>query len=232
MSSLRIPRFPFASYDAKTHIGFLSLYYPYDAKRSGTLTNEQWREGSHSPEILNFKDGSEPGIEWWIGPFFSLLDYVMKVEKSQSAILVPVPSSMPKTDKRYSRIPKPKPAPSTARSRDDRLIQFCTKLMQSNTASVQMIELIERTKYKPEKMGLSLSAHMATLRLCQVIQSQSHPPTIVLVDDVRTEGTTFAACESIILQGNQSAKVIIKLSLALSQNPSSFQDLRTQHERS
>jgi hypothetical protein len=136
------------------------------------------------------------------------------------------------TDKRYSRIPKPKPAPSTARSRDDRLIQFCTKLMQSNTASVQMIELIERTKYKPEKMGLSLSAHMATLRLCQVIQSQSHPPTIVLVDDVRTEGTTFAACESIILQGNQSAKVIIKLSLALSQNPSSFQDLRTQHERS
>jgi hypothetical protein len=223
--TLNVSGFPFASYDPGSKTGHLVDYYPYDAKKTGSLSHDQWREGSHSPEILNFKDGADYGIQYWVTPFIQLIHHVLTLEGLVSAVLVPVPTSMPKGDNRYSRIPKTKPTKPDARSRDDRIIIFCSKLLQSDP-NLQTSELIERITYKPEKSGLSLEDHVATMRLHHTIQSNGKSPAIILVDDVRTEGTTFKACEEVLRRDGQPKGFIASLSLALTKNPTDFRDLR------
>lgn len=223
--TLNVSGFPFASYDCGTKSGHLADYYPYDAKKTGSLTPDPWYNGSHSPEILNFKDGADSGILWWVAPFTPLIRLVLAAEGLQTAVLVPVPTSMPKSDTRYSRAPKTKPAKPGIRSRDDRIILFCSKLVQADP-SLQASELIERITYKPEKSGQSLESHVATMNLSHTIQSNGGSPAIIQVDDVRTEGTTFLACTEVLRRGGQPTGFVASLSLALTKNLADFKDLR------
>lgn len=213
--------YPFANYDTTTKMGCVVDYYPY-----GTLESDDWRSGSHSPEILDFKEGKDHNIEYWIDPFKALLKHVFTTEKLESALLVPVPSSMPKTDPRYNMKPKPKPAQKDDRNRDDRLIIFCSKICGSHS-KLRPAELIERTKYKKEKLSLSVEDHVKTLKLANAASNLGSFSTAILVDDVRNDGNTFEACEEVLRKGKQKFSKILKLSLAQARDPGDFRDIRS-----
>ena len=59
---LKIDNFPHAQYDPSTKLGFLAYYYPSTAVRDRVLSEEDWRYGSYSPEILNYKEGRDEDL--------------------------------------------------------------------------------------------------------------------------------------------------------------------------
>jgi len=218
---LEIPNFPHASYDSKNHFGFLSYYYPHDAVKEGALSPDAWRHQSFSPDILNFKEDKNNGITFFVRPCLELVRYVLSEEGVTSAILIPIPSSMPESDKRYSRVPRIKGV--TSRNRDDRNIVFCN-LLSASDSTLQTVSMLTRVIYKPEKSDITVAEHAQTLRVSGAVTFSS-PQVAILIDDVCTNGHTIGACRQVLFASGLQFKSIIALTIGKTDHPENFKPL-------
>ena len=123
--NLKIKNFPHAQLDQNTFRGFLCHYYVV-----GSIDINLWR-ASYSPEILNFKEGGNNSIEFFVPPFAELIKFVMNQTNLNSGILIPVPSSTSKNDSFFSAVPYDKIKMSKRKNRDNRSEIFCEKVTPS-----------------------------------------------------------------------------------------------------
>jgi hypothetical protein len=98
---IKIDRFPHAHYDSQNRLGYLALYYPLSAVRDGVLSEENWRQESYSPEILNYKVGRDHDIRWFAEPFLNLIHHAVSSITVEATYLVPVPSSIAWNDPKF-----------------------------------------------------------------------------------------------------------------------------------
>ncbi len=101
---LNIDGFPHAQFDLASKTGFLAYYYPSTAVKDGVLSEDEWRHGSYSPEILNYKEGRDEDIKRFVEPFLKLIRHSLAEVKVSSACLVPVPSSIDVSSKEKVRV--------------------------------------------------------------------------------------------------------------------------------
>jgi hypothetical protein len=87
---IKIDRFPHAHYDSQNRLGYLALYYPLSAFRDGILSEENWRQESYSPEILNYKVGRDHDIRWFVEPFLNLIHHAISSTAIETTYFVPV----------------------------------------------------------------------------------------------------------------------------------------------
>lgn len=214
---LNIPNFPHAHYDPETRTGYLCLYYP-----SNSIDKSLWRYESYSAEILNYKEGQEAHIQFFVDPFLQLIEYALAVEWATRATLVPAPSSTKFDAPEFSRVPMQKSS-ANKRNRDDRNLVFCNQLSLKNN-NLQTLEIIRRSKGKPRKAAWNAATHAASV---QVKPGQARinkdTPTIV-VDDVITNGGTMDGMR-IVIQKAYPETTIIRLALAKTAAPADFQAL-------
>jgi len=99
MKKLQIEDFPEAVFDPQTMTGYLCSYYLHK-----TMDDDQWRS-TYSPQILDFKEGSEPAISYFVKPFVELIKQALLMIGHTRAVLIPVPSSIAKSDPNFSNLP-------------------------------------------------------------------------------------------------------------------------------
>lgn len=219
--SLSIPDFPHAHFDSKNLFGYLVFYYPYDAiKKEGGLTEEQWRNESYSPEILNYKVGYPHYIRFFKKPFLDLVQYALRSTSETKAYLVPVPSSIAAKDPNFKNTPRKK---GEKRNRDDRNTVFCKELAQGKT-NLKVADVLQRAKTKSEKATWTPEQHAEsfTVNLKSGFPKPNFSGAIILVDDVSTEGGTIQGAKKMIQRSFPQSKVMM-LALGLSTAPKNFQ---------
>lgn len=220
--NLKIDKYPHAQYDRQSNRGFLCHYYVW-----GCMDPELWRATTYSPEILNFKEGSDSAISFFVPPFVNLLEYAIGHFNQDSAILVPVPSSIPKNDPAFSSIPWDKTSVNKRKNRDDRCDVFCQKVVIESSLSLRSCNLILRKISKVEKSNRSLADQINTLEIdaskIQEVRNLEHN-LFVLVDDVETTGNTFNVCAQKLKTEFNNA-IIIYLSIAKTNNYSEYKPL-------
>ncbi|MCX6125030.1 MAG: hypothetical protein NTV34_09840 [Proteobacteria bacterium] len=122
---IKIDRFPHAHFDSQNRLGYLALYYPLSAIRDDILSEENWRQESYSPEILNYKVGRDHDIRWFaeilnykvgrdhdirwfVEAFLNLIYHAISSIAIETTCLVPVTSSIGWNDPKFSSQPRPK----------------------------------------------------------------------------------------------------------------------------
>jgi hypothetical protein len=223
MKKLNIDGFPEAIFDPQSRTGYLCSYYLHK-----TMDNDQWRS-TYSPEILNFKEGSDAAINYFVRPFVELINQVLVMHGHRRAILIPVPSSIAKSDPSFSSVPYNKAKMPTRKNRDDRCQLFVEKIVRSFGVEnyVTSTELVVRRKTKAEKRNRSVKEQLDTLELVvdevEKIDDQSDI-LFILIDDVQTSGGTFKAVEELLCKQFVNAKVL-SLSIAKSMDASQYKPL-------
>ncbi len=216
---LKIDKFPHAQYDSKTKIGFLAYYYPSAALRDKILDEDDWRYNSLSPEILNYKEGKNADIEFFVGPFLKLIHYAMTDAKVDEAFLVPIPSSMAVNDPRFSTMPRQKSVRGN-RNRDNRNSIFCSLLSVAD-GSLKVADNLVRTKTKPEKVAWGAKQHTESMKLRAVSALPHGKIALITIDDVRTDGGTSSGAHRILKEAYPQA-IIISLTIAHTRSPQQF----------
>ncbi|MBI4405170.1 MAG: hypothetical protein HY537_13495 [Deltaproteobacteria bacterium] len=225
---IQIERFPHAQYDKSTKRGFLCYYYPYDAVKEKTLDASLWRDESYSPEILNFKEGRDADIDYFVRPFLQILYQSLKIEKISSAILIPLPSAIPHNSPKFSTIARDK-TKRDARNRDNRNSIFCS-LLSARDSQFQTLDILIRVKPKKEKEEWTAQQHAQSMEVRYFSDtSVSLNSALVLVDDVCTKGHTSDGAK-LILSEHFPGVSILSLSLGQSQSPSDFKSLRQRND--
>lgn len=221
---LKIEGFPHAQYDPATKSGFLAYYYPSTAVRDGVLSENDWRHGSYSPEILNYKEGRDEDIKRFVDPFLKLIRHAVAESKANAAFLVPVPSSMAAADSLFSTVPRKKGVQGS-RNRDNRNSVFCSMLAIAD-GTLKVADSLVRMATKPEKATWSADQHAKSIELRAVSALPSGRIALITVDDVKTDGGTLQGARMILEKAYPQA-VVIGLSIGCTRAPQQFVPLAT-----
>jgi predicted amidophosphoribosyltransferase len=221
---LQIDGFPHAQFDSHRGRGYLCQYF-----KIKSISEELWRS-TYSPDILDFKEGKETTIDQFAQPFVQLIEYTLKAYRASTAILVPVPSSMSRSDPGYSGVPFDKTKTPKRKNRDDRCELFCNRIAKKCNSTLLSLSLIRRTRSKAEKSNRTKSSQMKTLEcdlslLEQVKNCQSE--LIILIDDIETTGSTFSACHELLRKQFPNSKIAC-LAIAKTTDSKDFQPLVSQ----
>ena len=102
---LKIENFKDAFYNAEEKFGYLAYYYPFNK-----FSNDYsfWKHETYSSNILDFKEGKEEDIKFFVKSFCSLIEYVLSLLQKTDAFLVPVPSSIAWNDPNFKTTPRQK----------------------------------------------------------------------------------------------------------------------------
>ncbi|MBM4253829.1 MAG: phosphoribosyltransferase [Deltaproteobacteria bacterium] len=223
---LNIEQYPHASYDPRTRIGYLALYFSYPGPQSPepTISMANWRKNSHSSAILNFKEGKKQHIEQFIAPFYQLIYQVMSLEKASEAYLVPMPSSRSPNSPDYCDQPRIS-KPNEARNRDNRNHVFCQFLRKKDEHQrLHIADIISRQFDKPEKARWSVMEHAQSLQLRRFDNLCGPSSVFILIDDVVTTGNTFGGARHLLNQRYPNVPVIC-LALGKTTTPHEFKPL-------
>lgn len=68
------------------------------------MEDNQWRS-TYSLQILDFKEGSDSAIGYFVKPFVELIKQALLMIGHTRAVLIPVPSSIAKSDPNFSSVP-------------------------------------------------------------------------------------------------------------------------------
>ena len=218
---MRIEKFPHAFYDPSRRMGYLAHYYPWDAVKDGSLDKDLWRRESYSPEILNFKEGRDEDIKRFVVPFIELIHYALSCVQTNTAFLIPVPSSLASNDQNFSSRPRDKGIKGH-RNRDNRNSVFCN-LLNLHDDKLKVADILVRTRNKPEKETWDAARHAQSLSIREdgVVLPSSVSSPLVLVDDVTTNGGTLEGAK-ILLDRHYQASIIICTTLGISRSPDQF----------
>ncbi|MEY3901436.1 MAG: hypothetical protein RL189_742 [Pseudomonadota bacterium] len=223
MIKLQIEDFPEAVFDPQTMTGYLCSYYLHK-----TMDDDQWRS-TYSPQILDFKEGSDSAIGYFVKPFIELIKQALLIIGRARAVLIPVPSSIAKSDPNFSSVPYNKAKMPKRKNRDNRCQLFVEKIVLSYAAanSISSSELVVRTKTKAEKRNRSAKEQLDTLALVsdevEKIDTQNDI-VFILIDDVQTSGGTLKAVEE-LLRKEFLNSTILSLSIAKSMEVSQYKPL-------
>lgn len=213
---LNIQNYPHADYNSNEMIGYLALYYPH----SGT-DPFFWRHESYSPKILDFKEGREEDIKFFVEPFCALIQYALSFLKKQEAFLIPVPSSIAWNDPTFMNNPREK---GNSRNRDNRNSIFCSFIQIKNN-NLKHLDILFREKGKIEKEKWTDEKHKESLKIRQnPIINHEFSGVMILVDDVYTMGNTMLGAKLRLEEAYPQAK-ILRLSIGKSESPENFQSL-------
>jgi hypothetical protein len=190
--SLKITKFPHAEYNHDDLIGFLCEYYAYPIGQQ-IITQTQWRNDSWSGSVLDYKDGTDAGIQFFLKPYMALVEHVVRKHSADYAYVVPVPASVPEDDPAYRRTPKTQ----RGESRDDRNDVFC-ELLHDNHDYLINARILKRADAKPKKVRWSPEQHAASMRIRTNKVDISDGSIIVLVDDVTTAGGTIYGAKQLL----------------------------------
>jgi hypothetical protein len=160
---ININGFPHAYFDPQTCTGYLAHYYPSSAIQEGALSAEAWRRESYSPEILDYKEGREDHIRYFVGPFLELVAHATLALNVETTYLVPVPSSIAWNDPKFSSKPRAKGIASS-RNRDTRNTVFCGFLSNLD-GRFHVADILVRKTSKPEKATWSSEEHLKSMEL-------------------------------------------------------------------
>ena len=192
------------------------------------MDDDQWRS-TYSPQILDFKEGSDSAIGYFVKPFVELIKQALLMIGHTRAVLIPVPSSIAKSDPNFSSVPYNKAKMPMRKNRDNRCQLFVEKIVLSFAAanSITSSELVVRTKTKAEKRNRSVKEQLNTLAL--VLDEGAKIDTqndivFILIDDVQTSGGTLMAVEE-LLHKEFLNSTILSLSIAKSMEVSQFKPL-------
>ncbi|OQA61467.1 MAG: hypothetical protein BWY41_00147 [Candidatus Atribacteria bacterium ADurb.Bin276] len=189
-----------SKYNPDEKLGWLSDYYAYSKK----LEMNFWRYNTYSSAILDYKAGKDHHLDFFVSPFISLIEEIIRIENIGKIILVPLPSSKPKFNKDYRITPNEDNDPK--KNRDDRNLVFCEKVSKVRE-DWQSIELIERIKLKDSKNQRSIEQQLSTLSI-NSIEHITQNTTIILMDDVYTSGGTMKASKMLIKKSLGDIKMI------------------------
>lgn len=191
-------------YDAKEKIGWLCKYYPHDAVKSGEIDLDVWRNETYSPKILDFKEGRDADIQFFIEPMIQLIDEICKTEAiEENVLLIPVPSSLPKLHPEFKDTPRRK---GEKRNRDDRNEVFC-KMISCSKSNWSTIPLLARIKEKQPKQQWTVDQQFNSLKFDERCRGLLLQTPCFLVDDVTTKHHTFQGAKRRILEEEPTSKV-------------------------
>lgn len=184
-----------AEYDESKKIGWLCRYYPYDAVKDKNMSEDDWRFGTYSPEILDYKTGWEQKIHFFVSPVQCLIECIAAREKVQdSFLLVPIPTSLPKNHPAYKTTPRAK---GESQNRDDRNEIFC-KMLVNGQAGWSTFPIISRIKEKAPKEQWSIDQQAESFGIDTDFGPLLSKTPVFLVDDVTTRHATFFGAKKII----------------------------------
>jgi predicted amidophosphoribosyltransferase len=228
--NLDILNYPHASFDIDSGCGFLCHYYPYSPNPTkDQLDQEAWKNKTYSGEILNFKEGQDRSISYFVEPFAKLIEFAIEHCKESPAVLVPVPSSVSKDDSAFSNIPYDKKTMSKRKNRDNRLEIFCKKLVQAKTKlHLETKPIILRKTSKTEKTkGINLQQKTLDFVAKFKELKTSSMRIYVLIDDVETTGNTFNECVNLLKENLRKQNIdnpkIFRLSIGKTKSHAEFQ---------
>jgi len=171
-------------YDDKEKIGWLCDYYPW-----GSLEQADWRHKTYSPEILNYKEGHDKDIKFFIPQMTFLIESIVINERiSDSPVLIPAPTSTPKSDPDYKTTARIK---GENHNRDNRNELFCKRIVSGKEGWFSF-SLLSRIAKKTPKEIWNETQQFESMQLDDKYNSilKSGSP-IFLVDDVTTHYSTF-----------------------------------------
>jgi len=189
------------------------------AVRDGLLSEENWRQESYSPEILNYKVGRDHDIRWFAEPFLNLIHHEISSIAVESTYLVPVPSSIAWNDPKFSSQPRPKGI-AGSRNRDNRNTVFCGFLSNMD-GRLHVANILVRKTSKPEKATLTAAQHAASMELRGLSNLSQNKTAIILIDDVTTDGGTLQGARMIVEKAYPQA-VVIGLAIGCTKHPQQF----------
>ncbi len=221
---LKIDNFPHAQYDPSTKLGFLAYYYPSTAVRDRVLSEEDWRYGSYSPEILNYKEGRDEDIKRFVDPFLKLIRHAIAEFKASTALLVPVPSSMAASDPQFSTVPRKKWVQGS-RNRDNRNSVFCSMLASAD-GTLKVADYLVRTTTKPEKATWTSDQHAKSMDLRAISALPAGRVALIAIDDVKTDGGTLQGAR-LLLEKAYPQAIVIALAIGCTRAPQQFVPLAT-----
>ncbi|MDR2337825.1 MAG: hypothetical protein LBE20_04145 [Deltaproteobacteria bacterium] len=195
-----------SSYDKKRKTGYLCEYFPY-----GSLRAKTWRHNTWSPEILNYKEGEDNDIKFFVEPFSILIKEVLNLTpftNNEPIFLVPIPTSIVWNKPEYNNNPRKKGDP---RNRDNRNIIFCQMLknaLSKKFPSLTDIELIRRvTRVKTKDKSITAQQHKASMKINNSI-CINNKAIIILIDDIITHGNTINGAKLLIQEQLPATEII------------------------
>jgi hypothetical protein len=219
MKKINIAGYPHAAFYEQNKVGYLAFYYSHGAVKEGTLDENSWRYGSYSSKILDFKEGHDKDIQFFVPPFCDLLRQV-ESGRFNHVYLIPVPTSIRWNDPRFTHFPRKGPS---GRNRDDRNIIFCKKISIEDSR-YEAADLLRRKKSKPPKGKWKKEDQKGSLEFKPGgLQIQDAPDNLlVLVDDVYTSGGTIAGAR-LLLEEKYPKSEVIALTIGRSRSPEEFE---------
>ncbi|MBX9877240.1 MAG: hypothetical protein K2Y22_02170 [Candidatus Obscuribacterales bacterium] len=218
--TVNIDRYPHAFYDDNAGMGYLVYYYPYDAVKEETIDKADWKSGSYSPEVLNYKEGKLKDIQYFAAPFVQLIQYALKKKKISTVYLVPVPSSTAFNSKNFSTEPRSNTSP---RNRDNRNLLFCRELAKLDKRFV-VADILRRIKGKKPKEKWAPKQHADSIQVVDNNVVQEFFPTFVLIDDVCTTGSALKGC-NLVLEHGYLCDSVTMLAISRTMNPQNFESI-------
>lgn len=216
--TLQIKRFPHASYNPDTRIGWLSEYYGLYQP-----TPQQWRNGSYSPEILNYKVGASDSLKFFLPEYIALLEHVRMSHNAAYLYVIPVPASTPEADPGYTTTPQPRTKPQ--RNRDNRNTVFCELIHDQYDHGIKA-DLLVRIKPKAAKERLTPQEHADSMNVRKLKDVQfDDDDLLILVDDVTTTGGTIEGAK-LLLSTKFPEERIVMLPLATNVDPLFFRSIQ------
>ncbi|WP_078123980.1 phosphoribosyltransferase [Leptospira alexanderi] len=208
-------------YDKNIKYGYLSRYFTpvTQSKQNPFMTVEEYRNLTYSPNILNYKEGTSKAIDVFVKGMKKFLDKILETHDEGSAILIPIPSSKAKNDPLYNSQPK---GVKFNRNRDNRNIIFVNRICDLDS-KYKCVEGISRVASKKEKEKISVYEYMDSLEVNHVEKLQDE--CVILIDDIKTNGTTFEACASLIKKA-ASPKIVITVAIGQTRTHESFKSAK------
>lgn len=218
---IEIPKYPHANYDPKEMVGYLAYYYPYNQVLDNYI--DSWRYHSYSPNILNFKEGEEEHIKFFVKPFCALIQYSLSFLKREEAFLVPIPSSIAGNNPDFKTTPR---RTGDARNRDNRNIIFCSFINIENN-NLKPLDILFRNTGKQEKMKWTERQHKKSLKIRKeqgITINHQFSGEMILIDDVVTNGNTMLGAKLLLEEMYPHAK-IIRLSIGKTKEINNFKPI-------
>ena len=218
---IEIPKYPHANYDPKEMVGYLAHYYPYNQVPDSHM--DSWRYHSYSPNILNFKEGEEEHIKFFVKPFCALIQHSLSFLNREEAFLVPIPSSIAGNDPDFKATPR---RTGDTRNRDNRNIIFCSFINIENN-SLKPLDILFRKAGKKSKTKWTEEQHKESLQIKPnqgVTINHQFSGEIILLDDVVTSGNTMLGAKLFLEEVYPHAK-IIRLSIGQKEEIDDFKPI-------
>ncbi|EMM94311.1 hypothetical protein LEP1GSC158_0652 [Leptospira interrogans serovar Zanoni str. LT2156] len=214
-------------YDKNLKYGYLARYFTpvTQSKQNPFMTVEEYRNLTYSPNILNYKEGTSNAIDFFIFGMKKFLDHILELHNEQNAILIPVPSSKAKNDPFYNNQPKNKnldAPPLRKRNRDNRNIIFVNRICESDN-KYKCVEGIHRISSKKEKERIPIEDYISDLEIRHT--EELNGKCVILIDDIKTHGTTFEACSKLV-DSHATPSLLITIAIGQTRSHESFKNER------